>query len=127
MGPAFLVFIGIALLVGFPLAATAIGLGWWMRRAQKHAAFSTWIGASLSGAFAYFAGLGAVAQLIRIAVHEERNPGYYDTHPARPLIMIALGLVALFAAFVCAVFCIWTLARLVQAPPAQPLRTTPAT
>ncbi len=120
MGPAFLVFIGIAVLVGLPLAAGAIGLGVWLRRTNKTRAFSTWIGAALSGAFAYFLGLGAIAVFANNAVRDR----YAEFHPHWPIWVIALVLPALGAGLACAFFVALTLWRLVEAPPAQPVRTT---
>jgi len=116
MGPGFLIFVAVAVFVGLPLLAIAVALGLWLQRSKRSAAFRTWCVAALSGACAYFAFLAAAAQLIRIIVREQRSPGYFEAHPALPLLLILFGLLTLFASFVCAVFSAWTAWRVVQAP-----------
>jgi hypothetical protein len=126
MGPAFLILAGVALVVGLPLLVGALWVASWMRRTSRTCALKTYVGVAISGAFSFLAFFGAIAALIAIAVTEKRHPDYFEDHPALPLLMIALGLLTLFAGFVCALFSAWTIWRLVQAPTAQPLRTTPA-
>jgi cytochrome bd-type quinol oxidase subunit 2 len=126
MGPAYLILAGVALLVGLPLLVGAVWVATWMRRTSRSGALKTYFGVAISGALSFLAFFGAIAALIAIAATEKRRPDYFENHPALPLVMIALGLLTLFAGFACMLFSAWTIWRLVQAPPAQPLRTTTA-
>ena len=115
MQPAFLIFAGVMLLAGLPLLVGAIAVGVWLRRSNRARALRPYIGAALAGATSFFAFFGALALLVAIALREQRQPDYFEEHPALPLLMIALGLLALFSACLCALFGAWTVWRLVQA------------
>jgi hypothetical protein len=127
MGPAFLVLAIVVFLVGAPLLIGAVVIGLWLRRSNRTCALRTYLGAALSGTVAFLSFFGAIATLIAIGMHEKRHPEYFETHPAAPLLMIGLALLAFAAGLACAFFGVWTLWRLIEAPPAQPVRTTPAT
>jgi len=124
MGPGFFVLLLVALLVGAPLLIVVLLLGSWLRRSQKSAALKPYLGAAIAGTVSFLAFFGAIAALITIAVKEKRHPDYFEHHPFVPLLMIGLGLLTLAAGFVCALFGAWTIWKVVEAPPAQPARST---
>src|SRR5690349_11020092 len=108
MHPAFLILAGVMLLVGLPLLVGAIAIGVWLRRSKREGALRPFLGAAIAGAGSFLAFFGAIALLVAIALREQRQPDYYDGHPAVPLLMIGFGLLALFTAFLCALFGAWT-------------------
>jgi hypothetical protein len=112
--------------IGAPLAVGIIIVWIWLRRSSRASASKPFLGVAISGAISLLSMLGAVTLLVAIAVKEEHHPDYFEDHPLLPLLMIGLGLLALATAFVAALFAVWMFWSMLQARPAQPVRTTPA-
>jgi len=124
MGPGLLVLLLVAGLIGIPLLIGVLAVGAWLRRSSRSAALKPYLGAAIAGTVSFLAFFSAIAALITIAVKEKQHPNYYEGHPFVPLMMIGLGLLALATGVLCALFGAWTLWKLVEAPAAQPVRTT---
>ncbi|MBK7645387.1 MAG: hypothetical protein IPJ19_20510 [Planctomycetes bacterium] len=112
----------IALLTLFLVAAlllASIAVGWWLKRSKHASAVGSWIGLSLCGALSLASMMGAVLMTVSLSQRHSTQPGLV-------VIDALLYLFALLSACVAVFFAARFFWKLVQAPAAQPVRTTPA-
>jgi hypothetical protein len=115
-----------ALVVGVPSLIGTIAVGVWLRRTHRVHALKTYMGAVLSALVAVLGALGAILLTVVIERRSGGSLGSIEHHPLPVFVVLALWALAACAVLACMLFSAWTIWRLVQAPPAQPLRTTPA-
>ncbi len=110
----------LCLFVGLPLAIVGVMVALWLRRSRHEAAFKTFLGCVVSACVSFLSFTSGLALLISLALRDRRMPGYVDNHPMLVVVLVALGMLSLLAAFAGTLFGLWTVWRVIRAPAANP-------